>query len=46
MLDIEKAIEAKEQAEKARIQAEFKRKRAHYNYLSLMDMLRANEYTI
>lgn len=46
MLDIETAFKAKESAEKARINAEFKKKRAHYDYLSLMEMLRCNEFSI
>ena len=43
---IGEALEAIETAERARVQAEHKKSKARYNYLNLMDRLRAKEYTI
>ena len=44
--ELKLSIHAKDQAEKARVQAEQKKIKANYNYLSLMDNLRAKEYKI
>ena len=44
--EIKYAVEEKEMAEKARVRAEEKRRKANYIYNHLMDVLRAKEFTI
>lgn len=43
---MKEALISKESAERARVKAEFKRKKAQYNYLHLMDIFRNKEYKI
>lgn len=43
---IKMALEDKESAERARINAEFKKKKSQYQYLHLMDCLRHKEFVI
>lgn len=44
--EIKSAVEEKEMAEKARVRAEEKRRKANYLYNQLMDVFRAKEFTI
>lgn len=46
MKEIEESIEAKDSAERARVNAEAKKKKAHYNYLHAMEELQDGEYVL
>lgn len=44
--ELKSAVKAKEKAEHARVKAEEKKRKAHYQYLLLQDIFRAKEFTI
>ena len=44
--EIGRCIEAVDSAERARVNAEFKKKKAHYDYLKALEQLEAKEYTL
>lgn len=46
LADISKALRLKERAERSRVNAEARKKKAHYAYLQLMDTFHAREYTL